>query len=1220
MMGKGKVMGSGSRLGIVLAALAMVLAAFPVGASALGTHSFLGSFCEPTGIGSAPCEPTFGLPAGGAVDEATGNVLVIDLEDHTLKRFKPNGEAAPFPALSGNVIDGHPGEEDATPEGEILSTEVPGIGGALETQVAVAPPGAGAGTAGDIYVTDAFNETIDIFESSGKFIGQISGAGYSCGVAVDHEGAVYVGDFFFGVHKFVPSAPATFGSPSDFEFPGTCQVAAGTQPLASGGSEGFIFPAAYQGPVAKLDSATGELDYIVRPGENTNVSVDPQTGHLNIASGSDVFEYDVSSPDEALLLSAIAPGGERVTGVAATGTGNVFITRAGNPQVEVWGPVELLPKPVTEAADLVGGESATLNGTVNPEGAPLTECFFEWGETQAYGNVAPCKDPNAVEVGEGGSPVPVHADISGLEPGAAYHFRLVAANANGSEVGEDETLLTLGASIKDEAASLITTNSARLTAKINPNGEQTTYFFQYVSQAQFEAEVNGGYTEAISLPSPPGDAGSGFGFIEVGQQLTGLSPDTTYVFRLVASTPGATHPGPDKTFTTHPISSNILPDGRAYELVTPPQKIGEVFPPESLGIWTGSCMNCLPGVTEEHMPMQARDDGEAVVYGGYPFTGGQASGPNEYLSERGAGGWGTQSLSPLLFASSEAQGYKAFSADLSRAIVYQIEPALTPDAPIGPEGKPYANLYLRTEGGGLTPLVTEAPPQRAADYENPDRFKIGFAAANAGTALVGALHNVVFEANDALTGASAVAPAAPTISAEERNLYEWVDGELRLVNVAPDNGAALSGTVFGSGRVLSEEKEGSGADFDGAVSEDGSRIFFSERATGQVYVRIDGEETREIQDHLGKFLIASGDGSKVLLSDGCLYDIETEACEDLTQGEGGFQGILGATDELSRIYFVDTEALAPGAEGGEPNLYDWNEGSIDFIATLLPSDNEFNGAVQPQVGDWMPSSSSRTAQVSPDGRFLAFMSRAPLTGYDNHVRGRDECRPAGPAACFEVFEYRADSEELICVSCNPSGERPLGTANLSLIGRGKNDDAKTGYPQPTNLTSNEGRIFFETQDNLTLGDSNGRIKDVYEWEPNGVGSCERANGCVYLISSGQGPNDSIFLDATPSGDDAFFITRDRLLPPDSDEKLDLYDARAPHLPGEAVGFPEAKTAPCQEEACKGPASAPPPAKDPQSAQVDGSGNVHQKHKKHHRKHHKKKHHKKHRHHRHGGHR
>jgi hypothetical protein len=372
------------------------------------------------------------------------------------------------------------------------------------------------------------------------------------------------------------------------------------------------------------------------------------------------------------------------------------------------------------------------------------------------------------------------------------------------------------------------------------------------------------------------------------------------------------------------------------------------------------------------------------------------------------------------------------------------------------------------------------------------------------------------------------------------------------------------------------------------------------------------------------FLVASADGSKVLLSDGCLYDVDAEECgADLTEGEGGFQGILGATASLSRIYFVDTEALTEESEendngehaiDGQLNLYGWDQGALTFIAGLDEGDNEFNGGVDPQVGDWMPSSSSRTAQVSPDGRFLAFMSRAPLTGYDNHVRDGEECRPNEPAPCFEVFEYRADLEELTCVSCNPSGERPLGTSNLSLIYRGKRSVTLAGFPQPTNLTSNEGRIFFESQDALTLGDLNGRVKDVYEWEPNGVGSCERAQGCVYLISSGQGPNDSMFLDATPSGDDAFFVTRDRLVSQDGDEKLDLYDARAPHVPGEAVGFPLIKAVPCEGESCKGPVSSAALPNDPQTGQASGPGN----HKK---KHHKKKHHRKHRHHhRQGGHR
>jgi hypothetical protein len=1217
VVGKGKIKRCDSRLAIALIGSVAVLAALPGGASALPSHLFLGSFCEPTGIGSAPCAPSFVEPEGLAVDQATGEVLVIDHGTGTVSRWHEDGTPSAFSALGTNVIDGLGGGDDLPGE-EGLS-----FGGPAEVQVAV--DNSGGATDGNIYVPQfAGEDVVDIFAADGSFLGQLTESsegelGEPCGVAVDPSGNVYVGDFSGAIHKYEPTAslPENADNSANFPFTANCTLAAG-----AGATAGSLFAIHYQGEVVKLDSTTGAEQYAVQPGNNTTATVDPASGHLYIASESEVSEYDASGPSEAQPLSVIAAGGARVSGVAVdAASGNVYIAHEGTPNLEVWGPAVVLPETVTQAADPVGAESATLNGSVNPEGLPLTECFFEWGETQAYGNVAPCEEPNATGVGEGSLPVQVHAEISNLKPGTSYHFRLAAANSNGPQGGENETFVTLGAAIKDEAASLITTTSARLSAQVDPNGEAATYVFQYVSKAQFEASgPSGGYAEAISLPSPPGEAGSGNGFIEVGQQLTGLLPDITYVFRLVATTPAATQLGPDKTFTTRPLGADVLPDGRLYEMVSPPQKVGEVFPPEPSGNWTGSCRGCLPGINDGPMPMQATDDGEKVAYEGSPFTGGLAAGPNEYLSQRDATGWSMQSLSTPLFALTvEEQGYKAFSGDLSRAVLSQIEPALSPEAPIGGEGKSYANLYLRNEDGTLEPLVTAEPPQRVADRQSSDSFRIGFAGANAGTGLAAALHHVIFEANDALTDeVPEMAPVAPTISAEERSLYEWVDGELRLVNVAPGNGAAVSGAVFGSGRLLTGEREGSGADVDWAISADGSRIFFSEKATGQVYVRIDGEETRQIEDN-GMFLVASADGSKVLLSDGCLYDVDGEDCEaDLTQGEGGFEGILGATNDLSRIYLVDTKALTEAgeenengehAEEGEFNLYGWDEGAFTFIATLAEGDNEFNGVVEPQVGDWMPSSSSRTAQVSPDGRFLAFMSRAPLTGYDNNVRNGDECRPNEPAPCFEVFEYRADMEKLICVSCNPSGERPLGTSNLSLIRRGKNRVGLAGFPQPTNLTANDGRIFFESQDALTLGDLNGRIKDVYEWEPDGVGGCQRAQGCVYLISNGQGPNDSIFLDATPSGDDAFFITRDRLLLQDADEKLDLYDARTPHAPGEAVGFPESKIAPCEGETCKGPVSPGPPLQNFTSGDVGGPGNVHHRHKKHHRKHHHKKKHK-----------
>src|SRR4029077_1083825 len=107
-----------------------------------------------------------------------------------------------------------------------------------------------------------------------------------------------------------------------------------------------------------------------------------------------------------------------------------------------------------------------------------------------------------------------------------------------------------------------------------------------------------------------------------------------------------------------------------------------------------------------------------------------------------------------------------------------------------------------------------------------------------------------------------------------------------------------------------------------AISADGSHVFWSDES-GHVYVRIDSSETRKVEDP-GKFLSPSPDGSKVLLDDGCLYDIAEEECEDLTADQsdvhqGGFEGIAGQSDDLSHVYFVDKKVLSGEEANSEGN-------------------------------------------------------------------------------------------------------------------------------------------------------------------------------------------------------------------------------------------------------------------------------------------------------------
>ena len=229
---------------------------------------------------------------------------------------------------------------------------------------------------------------------------------------------------------------------------------------------------------------------------------------------------------------------------------------------------------VTTAASGTTPTATTLNGTVNPDGVAMTECLFEWGETTSYGNTAPCV-PNAAGIGSGTSAVPVSAALSGLEVGTIYHYRLKAANANGPILGTDKSVLTAGPMIAAAWSQDVVYTEATLKAEINPEGSATTYHFEY------------GTSEAYGQETPELPVGSDSTTHTLTRFLEGLSPGTTYHYRVVATSSVATNEGPDHTFTTfEPFAPDTncanqafrggasagLPDCRAYEMVTPGRK------------------------------------------------------------------------------------------------------------------------------------------------------------------------------------------------------------------------------------------------------------------------------------------------------------------------------------------------------------------------------------------------------------------------------------------------------------------------------------------------------------------------------------------------------------------------------------------------------------------------------------------------------------------------
>ncbi len=875
--------------------------------------------------------------------------------------------------------------------------------------------------------------------------------------------------------------------------------------------------------------------------------------------GSDSTTHQVSSE-----LTKLAPGATYHYRIVAR---NVNGATYGEDHVLY---VHARPTVVSALARFITQGSVELSGSVEAHGLD-TQAHFEYGTSTAYGESGPTKDVGSE--GSGG----VYAEIEeGLAINTLYHFRVVATNSDGTVYGPDEEFRTAPvATISEETALATTSSSSTLGATVLDYRVPVNVHFEYGVTTEYGTATAPVRLKGVENAAP------------TTASLSELSAGTTYHFRLVAESEAGTVYGADTTFTTPSVTapSAALPDGRGYEKVSPTANAdGDVYQDVPIRL------ALVGGWTEQ--PFLVSPTGDAVAYMGDPSErGGTGSeGPdlgNQYVSRRGADGrWEAENVEPPSSGRENQPAFKGFSPDLTTGFVNS-KAELSPGAPSGGYNQLYAKDF---DTGAYSPLITTTPanrtPSEFGGAENPV-FNDGTAELAYGGSSADLAHNL-FMANGALTANAVDGGVA------ENNLYDTSGGTTTLVNVLPDGSTKPNATFGGPALAIDRRSESNYPMFAHDISENGSRIFWTDLNTGDVYVR-DNDIAPQSPLMGGKcsvptdactVLIAEGaqywnatpDGSKVLYTKaGKLYEYELGSGQAVEMAPGKVvRGVVAAGSDLSFVYFVaDPDEPVPGAQRGPCEegqtgsglcaLYVVHVGEPPrFVATLSGKDNSLAPeSFNRLTGDWQGSLGDTEAEVTPDGAHLLFTSSARPTGY---ASGDSE----------QVFLYDYASRQLNCLSCKPNGE-PVTKEFSAFL-----PVSSVGTAAARWMSDDGNRVFFDTSEGLVPQDIN-EATDVYEWERYGSGECHEQSGCIYLLSDGTSPEGAFLIGTSTSGNDVFMTTRGRLVPEDENENVDVYDVR--------VGAKPPVTPPqCTGSGCQGVPATPPIFATPPSVSYAGVGN------------------------------
>jgi len=984
-------------------------------------------------------------------------------------------------------------------------------------------------------------------------------------------------------------------------------------------------------------------------GEPANFSAGPGAGTNAIGGFSQLSGIAVDSNGN--IYASDAEGGEEVEGVKV---GVVEVFTPSGELLTQFTPEE--PKPANLAVDSNGAVYVTREAFAvtkyMPSAYPVTGATTY---TAASEPLDSANDPVAVGVNPANNDVyVVHGAPPGVsiysedgaqittfgEPGTAGELNgtggvAVDGSTNRVYVGNHPATAPGSLSVVDifgpelpaspkielTAVSGLSSTSATLHARINPDQRETTYRFEYGLE-------DCAISICTTIPVGGASIGSGNDGVLASQKISNLIASTRYHYRVIAENELGSDEQTGVFETQGSTLAFGLSDSRVWEMVSPPNKRGA----------------SLRGTEEASGTVQAAADGSGITYvtvGSLEERpeGNRALEVSSVVADRDTDGWHSKDISAPnaevspLHPGGQAE-YKVFSADLADALL-----------------EPRSSTALSPEASERTPYLRSGDP---ATFRPLVTGKEGFANVPPGTEFGGREQSSDVEILEATPGFDHIAlrskvPLVPAAGLEGSSLYEWTAGSLSPISVLPpaQGGGIVAAKLLGSGSHSMRH----------AMSDDGSRAFWTGFDDGHLYMRdMQLEETiklDEVQGGTGEgkeepvFQGASVDGTVAFFTDfqqltpdsGASFDpgsgkaeADLYECEIVRSGDttecrlrdltphAGSEGadvrgmVSGLSDDASRLYFVADGALATGtnqfgdsAVAGQPNLYLWQRGDeLRFIATLSAADSPDWGLAENTEPPGRVSKLSTAS--SPSGRYFTFMSDRDITDQGN-------VDVTSGQTVERVFRYDAGSGRLDCLSCAPDGAAPEGMLEETRSGSPFVDPREVWFthrisatvPQAEILSLSDevayqprvaldnGRVFFNAFDPLVPTDSN-KQWDVYEFEDLGVGDCSVASGdadtsrsgggCVSLMSSGTGESESGFLDASVSGNDVFFLTPARLSATDEDNEVDLYDARV----GGKAAVPSLTRECTSPETCHS-VSPHLPEVAPGSSSFAGAGNV-----------------------------